>query len=351
MTLGGGVQKCIYMLSKHFIKDKDHSIYIASSGGEYIDELEELGVKHIKIFNPENKNPIKTLKNIWEIYRTVKENSIDIIHSHHRMTTLYAKIVSKISRVKVVHSAHLYTEDKVKLTNLTLKNIPVISVSNGVREGLIEVYGIKKDSITTIYNTVEFNQTSKTVYGKIIEERDKGNFIVASVSRLEPVKGLDLLLKTALMLKEYKDIKFFLIGDGSLKEQFQEYIVNNHLEDNVLLLGKVPNIKDYLKYIDVVVQCSYREGFGLSVAEAASVGVPSIATDIHGLNEVIIDNYNGILIPTGSEEKIADAILKLYNDKTLLKRLGENGVKHFNSNFTKNKHYDGHLNFYKNLIN
>ncbi|MCT2347466.1 glycosyltransferase family 4 protein [Bacillales bacterium AN1005] len=349
MILGGGVQKCIYMLSKEFIGK--HKVFVASAGGEYEAELEELGVVHKRIINPEKKNIFSILKNLFLIYKLVKNDSIDLIHSHHRMTTVYAKIIACFTKVKVVHSAHLYTEDKIKLTNFALKNIPVISVSNGVGEGLSEVYNLKKENITTIYNTVEFSQIKAEVKKEILDAKKNGSFVVASISRLEPVKGLEnLLIAAKSIINLQLDVKFILIGEGSEREKYLDFIKSNNMENDVFVLGKVPNVKDYLKYIDVLIQCSYREGFGLAVAEAAAVGVPSIASNIHGLNEVIIENYNGLLIEPGNSKELEAAILKLYEDQNLLSFFGENGKNHYEKNFSKKQYYDGHESFYEKLI-
>ncbi|MCM3597513.1 glycosyltransferase [Metabacillus idriensis] len=349
MNLGGGVQKCIYMLSKYFTKD--NKIYIASSGGEYAEELKEYGVKHFSIVNPENKNPINILKNILRIRKIVKNNSIDVIHSHHRMTTLYAKIVSKVCDVKVVHTSHLYTEDKVKLSKITLKNIPIITVSKGVKQGLINIYKLDKENITNIYNTIEFNNNNDNVYKELMIEKENGSFIVTSICRLEPVKGLDILLEAVQKISRIQNnVVFFILGEGSERIKLTKFIKNNNLEKMVHLVGNVPNVRAYLERTDVLVQCSYREGLPLAVAEAASLGVPAIASDIPGLNEIIINGYNGMTIPPGDSDAIVDSLLHFINNRDLINKMSKNGIKHFNENFSKDKYYNDHIKVYSRLI-
>lgn len=70
-----------------------------------------MGVKHYNILNTDSKNPDIILNNLIAIYKMVKKENIDIIHSHHRMTTLLAKLISKITKVKVIHTQHLCIED------------------------------------------------------------------------------------------------------------------------------------------------------------------------------------------------------------------------------------------------
>jgi glycosyltransferase involved in cell wall biosynthesis len=67
---------------------------------------------------------------------------------------------------------------------------------------------------------------------------------------------------------------------------------------------------------------SYREGFGISILEAASVGMPSIGTRIYGIVDAIEENVTGLLVPPRDVDRLSDAIIRLANDKELRNRLG-----------------------------
>ncbi|MEY9868461.1 glycosyltransferase involved in cell wall biosynthesis [Peribacillus sp. B2I2] len=351
MVLGGGVQKCIFLLASRF--SYDNKIFVASSGGEYVKDLISKGIKHYDIINPEKKNPISIVKNLITLYRIIKKNEIEVIHSHHRMTTLYAKCLSRILGVKVIHSAHLYTTDKKLLTKYTLKDLPILSVSNGVKDGLIGYYKQEEKNIRTIYNTIEFNEETSEMNEKFLMEKAKKNFIIGVVSRLEPVKGIDLILKAINEISsksnDCSNIRVFIFGDGKLKKEFETYIKDHGLEDIVTLVGKVNNIKEYMKNFDLMIQSSYQEGLPLSLIEATSLGIPIVATDIPGTNEVVINNFNGLLVPSGSYTAISKAIIKVFNNKEYRVQISEKSISHFKRNFSKENYYDGHMDFY-NLV-
>lgn len=184
----GGVEKCIIQLCKLF--NGDNKVIVASMGGELTKDLEKMGVKHYNILNTDSKNPDVILNNLMTIYKIVKKENIDIIHSHHRMTTLLAKLISKITKVKVIHTQHLCIEDKFKLTNVSLKGIKTITVSKAAKRILIEKSGLEENNIKTIYNTVETDHDSKEVDDKLLELKKKGYFIAAQVSRIVDYKGV-----------------------------------------------------------------------------------------------------------------------------------------------------------------
>lgn len=304
----GGVEKCIIQLCKLF--NGNNKVIVASMGGELTKDLEKMGVKHYNILNTDSKNPDVILNNLMTIYKIVKKENIDIIHSHHRMTTLLAKLISKITKVKVIHTQHLCIEDKFKLTNVSLKGIKTITVSEAAKRILIEKAGLEERNIKTIYNTVETEHDSKEVDDKLLELKKKGYFIAAQVSRIVDYKGvydfISIAKSTAL---ENEKIKFVLIGDGPELSNIKELIRKEQLEDYIYPLGAKDNIIEYLKYIDVLLLCSYIEGLPLTPLEAFSQGVPVVATNIDGTNEEIENGYNGYLVEAKDIESFKEKYL------------------------------------------
>ena len=349
MKLGGGVQKCIYQLINHFKIKND--VMIASAGGEFVCELNENNIKHFSIINPEEKSLIAIVKNLIFLKRIVKNYNIDIIHSHHRMTTLYAKIISKITNVKVIHTEHSFNFDKKKIANIVLKNINIISISSGVKENLINEYKLREENITTIYNGIEFIDTDDEVVKELLDAKENGSFIVGAISRLEEVKGIQFLLEAMCSIVEKGfDIKLFIIGDGTLKTEFEEYINRKKLDRYIYLLGRKTNIKAYINFFDIVVQPSINEGLGLAAIESISQGVPVIGSNIDGLNEVIKNNVNGLLFPVGDIDMLSECIIKLYNNITLREKLGESGVIYYNEFFREDIYYNKHKEIYKGVL-
>jgi glycosyltransferase involved in cell wall biosynthesis len=350
MAVGGGVEKCIYMLCKRF--HKQHNIYVCSTGGSYIGELDAFGIKHFTIKNPSSKNPIVFIKNLTALLYITKKYSINIIHSHHRMTTAYSRIISLMTGVKIIHTAHLYTCDKIVITNLVLRNIPVIAVSEGVKNNLIKRYKLKNDCVRTVYNTIDLeNQGALPVDIHLIKAKKKNQFCIGAISRLEPVKGIDIILKAAAkVINTHDDIMFFILGDGSLKNDLLGYVKENSLGEHIHFLGVKNNIIDYIKSFDILVQSSFQEGLPLALIEALSQGLPIIGTDIPGTDEVVIHNFNGILIPPGNADELEKAILKIKENPAFHSALKDNAKISFSGKFDKENYFSKHLSVYLSLL-
>ncbi|MDY3959627.1 glycosyltransferase family 4 protein [Romboutsia timonensis] len=345
----GGDNKCILKLCKQ-LKD-NNKIIIASKGGVLESELTNLGIKHYYIKDVVNKMPHVILSNIRTLVKIVKDENIDIIHSHHRMATLTAKIVSKFTGVRVIHTQHLCIEDKFKLTNLALSNVQIITVSNAAKEILKNKSGLNEENITTIYNTVETENKNKVVDKKLIDLKDKGYFIIAQVSRVIDYKGIyDFVDVAEEVVKENDKIRFVLIGDGPEKENLEKYINEKILKEYIYLLGSKNNVIEHLKYVDLLLLCSYIEGLPLAPLEAFSQGIPVIATNIDGTNEEIINGYNGYLVEKKDIEGFKTKINQIYRDKELLDKLKENSFKIYSEKFDEKQYREKHIEIYKKIL-
>lgn len=342
----GGDTKCILKLCKE-LKDTN-KIVIASKGGVLINEFQKMGIKHYKI---KPINVINIIINILKIIKIVKIENIDIIHSHHRMTALMSKIASKFTKVKVVHTQHLCIKNKFYLTRLSLKNIKIITVSEGAKEILKIKCNLDERNITTIYNTIELENKNKEIDSKLLELKEKGVFVVAQVSRIIDYKGVyDFVDVAENTIKTNKDIRFILIGEGEESENLNKYIRERSLEEYVYMLGSKDNIIEHLKYIDLILLCSYIEGLPLVPLEAFSQHIPVVATNIPGTKEEIIDGENGFLLKEKDIGGFTEKIIDIFKNRKLYGYLGENAYRTFNEKFTVSKYIEGHLSVYKQIL-
>lgn len=345
----GGVTKCILKLCKEI--NKDIEVVVASHGGALLDEFSSRGIKHYQINDVEDKSPMNIIKNIKTLCRIVKSEKIDIIHSHHRMTTLLSKIVSKITNVKIIHTQHLCIEDKFKLTNVALSNVKTITVSEAAKRILKEKSNLDEKNIITIYNTIETENDNKEIDTRLLKLKKDGYFVIAQVSRAIDYKGVHDFLNVAKeSIKDNDNLRFVFIGDGPEFENMEKYIQEENLQEYVYLLGSKNNVIEHLKHIDVLLLCSYIEGLPLAPLEAFSQGIPVIATNIDGTNEEIVDGENGFLVEMKDIQGFKSNILKLYNNKELLSRFKQNAYNKYENNFNVENYIKNHENLYRESI-
>lgn len=345
----GGDTKCILKLCKEL--KHSNKIIMASNGGSLINEFEKMGIKHYKIKPVSSINIFSIIFNIILIIKIVKRESIDIIHSHHRMTTLISKIAAKFVKVKVVHTQHLCIDNKFYLTRLSLNNINTITVSQGAKEILKRKCKLNEKNITTIYNTIELECRNKEIDPKVLELKEKGFFLVAQVSRIIDYKGVyDFVDIAKNTVKFNKSIRFLLIGEGEESEKLREYIKQGNLEEYVYMLGSKDNVIEHLKHIDLILLCSYIEGLPLVPLEAFSERVPVIATNIDGTKEEIVDGENGFLVEERNIEVFTEKINDIFNNKELYNSLKENAYRIFNEKFNADRYIAEHIVLYNQVL-
>jgi len=125
---------------------------------------------------------------------------------------------------------------------------------------------------------------------------------------------------------------FILIGDGEEKSTIEKEISENNIE-NVKLLGYRKNVNEYLKVSDLFLSTSLWEGLPYSLIECTRAGIPIVASDVIGNNEVVIHDYNGYLFQSGDLETAIKRILDIRSSIERQRRFSENSKKLFNDKF------------------
>lgn len=343
----GGVQKIIYEICAGTQQAFDR-IVVASSGGEYADKVEKIGVQHVIIPDLSTKNICDICRLKHTLTRIVKENSISLIHCHHRMAVLYAKLW--FNGVTIVYNNHTIYSDKKLMSHFILRNINLIADGVQAKRNLSDYFRLNKEKITVINNAVEKYNGRFTAIKEIDEEKSKGQFIVMNCSRLHPQKAVRYFIEAASILhNKGLQIKFFIVGDGEEKEILKKMVFDLGLEKTVFFLGFRNDIKNTIWNCNILVQTSIYEGLPLTPMEAFSVKRAVIGTDIDGTREVIHNGVNGLLAKSRDANSIAEMIEKVYNDRTLLELLGNQAYDSFLNEFCADVMVNHYLDYYKEL--
>lgn len=147
--------------------------------------------------------------------------------------------------------------------------------------------------------------------------------LVVAVGRLVPVKRFDLLIEQFCRVREHvANARFVIVGEGYLRSDLETQIRAAGAEQWISLMpGRISDdeLLDLYRSAWVVTSHSLREGWGMSITEAAACATPSVVVDIAGHRDAVKDNESGILVPEG--RPLADSIVKVLSDDALLARL------------------------------
>lgn len=344
----GGITKCIYNLCDGM---KNETITIASCGGALQNNFTSSGITHYKIPNVEKKNVFLLIYTIFILRKIIRDKNISLIHSHHRMTTLLARVAILGKSTKIIHTQHLNIQDKFFLTRIALRRISVICVSKDAKNILISKCKLEGKYIEVVYNTIDRTTDIGEVDELIEEMKEKGHFIVAHISRLVSYKGVFEFVEIANeVLNVLPEARFFLIGDGPEYSRLKSKIEQLQINDKVFLLGPKKNILKQLEGVDLVLLCSEIEGLPLVPLEAFYKKIPVVATNIEGTREEITNGKNGFLIEQKDIQAFSQKIIYLYHHPEIYSKMKVNAFETFAKDFTFEKYLTNHIVLYNMIL-
>jgi glycosyltransferase involved in cell wall biosynthesis len=238
---------------------------------------------------------------------------------------------TKLSNVFLWHLAKIEKEASKEATL-------IVTVSQYSAQNIIQFYNVDKTKIRIIPNGVDLQRFKPTINCESIKnEIDvNNNHIILFVGNLIPRKGLHFLIEAAKqVLKENKETKFVIVGEGPLKNNLISYSKEQGVFDNFAFLGGIPEpmLPKLYNCADVFALPSLQEGQCISLLEAQATAKPVVAFNVSAVNEVVIDKETGLLVKPDSNE-LANAILHLLSNNSIREKMGQNGREYVRKNFS-----------------
>ncbi len=148
-------------------------------------------------------------------------------------------------------------------------------------------------------------------------------WIVAAAGRLSPEKGFELLIDAAAqVVAQFPDAGFVLFGEGPLRVALENQVAERGLRDRFIFAGFRTDLGRFLPSLDLGVMSSYTEGLPIALLETCAAGVPTVATAVGGIPEVIDDEQSGLLVPSGDVPALARSIAALLQDDARRRTMG-----------------------------
>lgn len=201
----------------------------------------------------------------------------------------------------------------------------IISISDDVTNHFVQVFPTLQDKIIKMENILpEQSIARKANIDGAAELRNREEIKLLSIGRYCVAKNFDNIpnICSRLVQKGY-DITWYMIGFGGDEQFIRQRIIEEHMEERVILLGKKENPYPYIKACDFYIQPSRYEGKCVAVREAQMLEKPVIITNYPTASSQLMDGYDGVIVPMDNEG-CAEGIANVLRDKELQKKLMEN---------------------------
>lgn len=283
----------------------------------------------------EYRLPLSFLRAMWQLRKHCKIHKIDVIHAVDAYTTLVAVLAFKKvkKRPKLIWSSvGIGSKSYSLMKKICEKNIDIIiTVSQFIRNRMIEE-GFDPKKLITYYQSREMvNSTMKRdILRKEFGLKEK-DFVIGTIGRLAYMKGnRTVVLAVKSLIKSRKDIKLLIVGDGPDRKELEKLSKELGIQDNIIFTGFRTDIENMYAVFDIVAFPTYYEALGYIPFEAMYYEKPIVASYTGGIPEIVIDGYNGLLVPPATEEEWFKAFKRVIENKELYEKLRVNGKKYYN---------------------
>lgn len=292
----------------------------------------------------------------WRISRILKNENIDIIHTRNFAALLYGAVAARFTTTPSVISdirGHLPEDQGAKTKRLSFLISQFVTVSNDLKNILIEKFKIPENKIRTIYNgVIEKHRTAPAQLARTQLGLDAGNFVIGTVGRLEPVKDYGTLVRASQpILQENPAARLLFVGDGSQRSALEKLAQELGISGQTIFTGYQHEVDIFLPAIDVFVLTSISEGISNVLLEAMTHGIPIVATGVGGNPEVVVGDETGFLVPVGDVLSLTEKIKHFADTPGLRHKMGAAGQRRVQQQFSMQQMIAAYQHLYIGLLN
>jgi len=360
----GGAEISVLNLLRGLDLNKWDPILIYHSNpdiSKFIEKVKELNLETICF--PQIKN-WRDITGMISFIKKLRKIHPSVFHAHltWNLRCSFGILCAYFSGINtVVATQHLYQEVrsrrlyKLYILQIYQKFISIfvdryIAVSYGQAEQLKRAV-ISRDKVQVVQNGIYVEDYSKKSQNNLLRSPLSKNggelWVVLTVARLDKQKGHIYLLNASSLIPR---AVFFLAGDGPERANLEERVKQMNLYDKVIFLGHREDIAELMHNCDLFVLPSLFEGLPLSILEAMSACKPVIATDIEGINEIIIHGKTGLLVPSADSNALAENINLLISNPSLANKIAVAGRERIIQEFSAQKMVEGVTKIYEEII-
>ncbi len=359
----GGIARVVHDLSHKLVKDGHEVTVVTYKDGDCPEYEDDKGVKIYRVNNymisPNNfidwimQLNFNMVAKATEIIN--KEGKFDCIHAHDWLVAYSAKtlknsyempIISTIHATEAGRNSGIHDETQRYINDtewlLTYESTEVIVNSNYMKCELQRLFGLPFEKINVVPNGINLNNFSgiEKDYDFRRQYAMDNEKIILYVGRLVYEKGIQNLISAMpKILQGYNDTKLIIAGKGGMIDELKAQANRMGLGNKVYFTGYLNSkqVQKMYKCADIAVFPSTYEPFGIVALEAMLAGIPTVVSDIGGLNEIVTHGVDGMKSYAGNPNSIADSVLTLLYDHRLCDNISKKAKNKVKEQFNWNK--------------
>lgn len=282
-----------------------------------------------------------------KLRRLIRDNRVQITHTFHETSDLWAGPIAKMSGCPILISSRrdmgFNRERKHTRPYRWMGRYfnQVHTVSEQVRQRNIVQDHLEPSRVVTIYNGIDTGPEPTIANQHALRKRfglEHAKHLVTAVGHIRTVKGFDVLLSAAARVREQAPGIVFAIAGKELEPEYaarlKERVVSQGLARNVVFLGALADVRPLLRVSDVFCLLSRSEGLSNALLEAMACELPCVATAVGGNPEVVVDGRTGFLVQNEDDKAAAESILLLLGDPARARSMGIEGRRILEQKFT-----------------
>jgi glycosyltransferase involved in cell wall biosynthesis len=361
--LWAGAEAQISMLLSQLSKEKHlENFALIYNQGRLAEELKRLNIS-LYILEEKKNNPVKLF---IKTYRWLKHQDVDLVHSHRYKENVIGSLAAKMGGIHhIIRTYHGMPEPFGGFKNIKYKSYifldylvsrllvkQIITASFDMKKKLDPKLGEKK--VVSIPNSVNLGSLEIKKPPRRVREMlgvDSDCRIIGSAGRLVPIKGYQVFLKAAQLIKKKESkVKFLIVGDGPEKSNLERLADQLKISGDFLFLGHREDILDIINAMDIFVLTSFHEGIPMVLLEAMGLEKPVVATNVGGIPEVVTDQVSGVLVKPNDPESLAERIVSLMQNRKVREKMGSEAKRIIAEYFTTERMAKRVLEIYESMV-
>jgi glycosyltransferase involved in cell wall biosynthesis len=355
------------------LRDHGYEVTGVSSPGPEASALASRGIGHVAVPMTRRLTPLADVRSLLRLYRVMRRGRFTIVHTHTPKPGLLAQVAARLARVPVVvNTIHgFYFHDRmpraarrfyVALERVAGRCSDLIlsqneeDVATALRERIAA-----PGQIRHLGNGIDLQRFDPARFDAPARVRTRAALgisaeapVVGFVGRLVAEKGVRELLEAArIVRRSHPGVRFLLVGHTDHEKADRvspEAARELDGEGTCVFAGFREDMPELYLAMDVFVLPSQREGFPRAPMEASAMKVPCVVTDVRGCRQAVRAGDNGLLVPVGDARALAEAICGLLDDRSLARRLGEQGRRRAIEEFDERRVFAIVLSEYERLL-